>query len=137
MIEFIRKPYAETHHTNQCVTCDGQAGPMGWVRGRELRGWGDVYVCAGCWESLGRALGTLEGDAQTEVLGNAKLLAQRDKELATANKRIAKQDEQLKTVSKERDTFAKECEWAVGRVEQLEAALRQDAERLLAEVAAK
>lgn len=113
-----------------CVCCGASQGPMADVQ-RELRGFGHVYVCVGCWERIGRALGTVKGKQRNSLLATAREL--RDRDLELDGLRTA-----LNEVQAERDSLAEQHQaisdlysTATGRIQQLEARLAADARAAL------
>lgn len=118
-----------------CVQCRGATGPLVDTH-VETAGSLRVYVCASCVAANARALGMAAGDEQAALLQAVEHDTETQKKLGRVTKQRARLLEDITGKDKTIGELAVQLEWADGRIKQLEALIRSDAEASLAVVKA-
>lgn len=113
-----------------CVFCLGTKGPF-VVPHRDIRGYGDVFLCVKCVRESNIKAGFLSREEAEEQQSLVELRAHSEKEIGWRDERIA----QLEAEAREADAKQAETEdklgEAHGRVIQLEGRMAENAKRAL------
>lgn len=116
-----------------CVGCGSQKGPLVDLH-RELPGYGHVYACNSCAKSIARIMGYFPGKKLDELEAAGKALHAAHRELEHKAGRIDELTEHVNGLKTEKIKDSERIDYLEGRVEQLQSALRQEAEAALAAV---
>ena len=110
--EPLKQPFA-------CLLCRGNLGQM-LDTGRELTGYGRIYLCESCGKQVAAAFGYAKGRRMTQLSQASKEIAQKDAEIADLQAKVivatAKTDEMTRLAA----GLGGELETARQRVAQLE-----------------
>jgi hypothetical protein len=125
------------HATIQPFACVVSGDTVGQMvdTGRELRGHGRVYVSKQALVGMAKAAGIVKGGKRfEELMAAADTFDAKDKIIAGYEEKLADADEKLRLARWQQNQDQQFKEWAQGRIEQLEQAVRDHGWQLLANV---
>lgn len=132
MLEFISVDHPALF-PQACVACLSQKGPLVDTHA-ERPGFGHIYICDSCAKSIARIRGYAPGAKLDELEAASRAVTAARRELILKSEKIDSLTARLHDAGVEKAQDIEQIEFLVGRVQQLEAALRQEAESALAAV---